>query len=113
MQIKLTESNRALSEVIQLINLNQREQKLGINTLQELTSFKDDVPSYKAVGRIFISESLPSLREQLKENISKSEELVKKLESKKDYLKKQVKSDEDDLKELVNQIQTKGKKDAK
>jgi len=66
LQNKLTESNRALSQVIQLINLNKAEQKRGISTTEELSLVKDSTPSYKSVGRMFLAEPLPSLKTQLK-----------------------------------------------
>jgi len=106
--MKLTESNRALSQVLQLISLNKVEQKRGASTIEELNLVPDTTPSYKAIGRMFLAEPLPALKTQLKGMMSKVEEQIGSLETKRDYLKKQVKQDEDNLNELVQQIHRKG-----
>eukprot|EP01123_Difflugia_compressa_P004080 TRINITY_DN15430_c0_g1_i1.p1 TRINITY_DN15430_c0_g1~~TRINITY_DN15430_c0_g1_i1.p1 ORF type:complete len:144 (+),score=31.97 TRINITY_DN15430_c0_g1_i1:51-434(+) len=105
LQCKLTESSRALSHVIQLISLNQREQKLGTLTIKELSGLPPNIPSYKTVGRMFIREPLPELQEQLNGMLVKVADQIKLLEGKRDYLKKQVIANENELSELVLQIQ--------
>jgi len=110
LQNKLTNSNRALIQVIQLINLNKTEQKRGIMTVEELNSIKENTPSFKSVGRMFLSEPLPSLKAQLHGMLVQVEEQIKSLEAKKDYLKKQVKQDEENLNELVIQLYSRGSK---
>jgi len=105
LQLKVTESNRALGNVLQLIGLNKFEQKRGVGTLQELDAFTESTTSYKTVGRMFIAEPLPSLKAQLRDQLHQVEEQIKSLETKRDYIKKQVKQDEDNLTELVRQIQ--------
>jgi len=110
LQLKVTESNRSLSQVLQLINLNKVEQKRGAATIEELHTVTDDTPSYKSVGRMFLKEPLPSLRQQLQGMMGQVENQITALETKRDYLKKQVKQDEDNLNEVVQQFYRKGAK---
>jgi len=110
LQLKLTESNRSLGQVLQLINLNKVEQKRGAATIEELNAVADDTPSYKSVGRMFKKEPLPSLKKQLQGMMVQVDNQITALETKPDYLKKQVKQDEDNLNEMVQQFYRKGVK---
>eukprot|EP01125_Pyxidicula_operculata_P001718 TRINITY_DN11542_c0_g1_i1.p1 TRINITY_DN11542_c0_g1~~TRINITY_DN11542_c0_g1_i1.p1 ORF type:complete len:124 (-),score=30.47 TRINITY_DN11542_c0_g1_i1:55-426(-) len=104
LQSKLSESSYALSHCLNLITLNQREKQRGIASIQELEEMSEKTPSYKSVGRMFIKEDLPELKNQLKQMLTDVDEQIKTLDSRKEYIKKQVKQDEDNLNEVVSQI---------
>ena len=120
LQVKLTESNRALTQVLQLIAVTKMEQKRGAATIEELNTIPSETPSFKSVGRMFLKEPLPSLNKKLHGVVpvlysyaagmmEQVENQITSLETKRDYLKKQVKQDEDNLNEVIQQLYKKPK----
>eukprot|EP00461_Guttulinopsis_vulgaris_P000060 UN00060 len=74
-------------------------------TLEELAPIEDDAVAYRAVGRMFIKENLPAVREEINTIIVTEEQAMEKLEKSVAALDQRVRAAEADIRELLNQVQ--------
>ncbi|CAI9733947.1 prefoldin subunit 1-like [Octopus vulgaris] len=68
---------------------------------QEISTLPSDTRTYEGVGRMFILQEIPQVRENLMKKIETSEEKVKTLTNKQVILEKSLKDSEDNLREMI------------
>jgi len=92
LQNKLTESNRSLTQTIQLINYQKAEQKRGILTAEELAAIQDNTPSFKSVGRMFFGGASAVFTDPTEWNVGTSRRTSEVTRSKERLLKETSKT---------------------
>ncbi|XP_052829263.1 prefoldin subunit 1 isoform X1 [Octopus bimaculoides] len=68
---------------------------------QEISTLPSDTRTYEGVGRMFILQEIPQVRENLMKKIETSEEKIKTLTDKMTYLENSLKDEEMNLREMV------------
>ncbi|XP_014786477.1 prefoldin subunit 1 isoform X2 [Octopus bimaculoides] len=68
---------------------------------QEISTLPSDTRTYEGVGRMFILQEIPQVRENLMKKIETSEEKIKTLTNKQVILEKSLKDSEDNLREMI------------
>ncbi|GAB1605079.1 prefoldin subunit 1 isoform X1 [Argonauta hians] len=68
---------------------------------QEISNLPTDIRTYEGVGRMFILQEIPQVRQNLTRKIETSEEKIKTLTEKMAYLEKSLKTEEMNLREMV------------
>ncbi|KAG8373911.1 hypothetical protein BUALT_Bualt11G0074500 [Buddleja alternifolia] len=102
-QGRMIEATGKLKQVqIQLRN-KEGEKKRAYLTLEELKQLSDDTNTYKSIGRTFVLEPKPVLKEELEQKLKDSEAAIASLQTSKEYLEKQMAEVESNLRELLQQ----------
>ncbi|PFX14328.1 prefoldin subunit 1-like [Stylophora pistillata] len=70
-------------------------------TDQELASLPSDIPTYQAVGRMFVLQPVSDIRKDLSQKLQSNEEKIKSIEANKEYLQRSVKEHEDNIREML------------
>eukprot|EP01120_Amphizonella_sp_Union-15-10_P009746 TRINITY_DN3763_c0_g1_i1.p1 TRINITY_DN3763_c0_g1~~TRINITY_DN3763_c0_g1_i1.p1 ORF type:complete len:118 (+),score=29.32 TRINITY_DN3763_c0_g1_i1:143-496(+) len=104
LQNNLLEASRQYQQVVTIMHLNEREKKKGQIALEELNAFPESSKSYKAVGRAFMLEPLPKLKEKLSRQIQKCEKEISKQKNKSQFLEKKVKGYENQMAVIIGTL---------
>ena len=92
---------RAESEIEQC-KIGVRHAKL---TQKEVSELPQDTRVYRSCGRLFVLESVATVKDMQETKIKEKEEKVKALEAQNEYLKKSLKESEDSIREMLLQRQ--------
>ncbi|XP_035657622.1 prefoldin subunit 1-like, partial [Branchiostoma floridae] len=72
-------------------------------TDKEISSLPQETRVYEGVGRMFLLQPIPTVRENLKTKVESSDEKIKKLQSNKTYLERNVKESQENIREMIMQ----------
>eukprot|EP01112_Ceratiomyxa_fruticulosa_P009618 TRINITY_DN2518_c0_g1_i1.p1 TRINITY_DN2518_c0_g1~~TRINITY_DN2518_c0_g1_i1.p1 ORF type:complete len:124 (-),score=28.71 TRINITY_DN2518_c0_g1_i1:151-522(-) len=101
LQDRLMEQNRNLQQVKARIQMNTNEKKRSQFTLQEINTLPPSTRTYKAVGKAFILESIPSIKSEISKRIEKIDTEVTTLTNQTKYIERQILDTESGIKELI------------
>ncbi|KAI8815655.1 Prefoldin [Fimicolochytrium jonesii] len=102
-QVKMVETGRQLGIVKAQLSAREREKRVCDLTVKELASIPGtDVNAYRAVGKMFIQERLPTLISELEKRKSDSEREAKNFERAAAKLERDLKDTQDTWKEIMH-----------
>ncbi|EPZ32444.1 Prefoldin [Rozella allomycis CSF55] len=99
-QAKMIEFQRQLNSVRSQIQAKDHERRAAMLTLREVSLF-ENVPLYKAVGRMFLKDTKENILSGLNSKIESSKDEVAKLEKNAEYFDRNLKDVESSLRELL------------
>ena len=74
-------------------------------TLKELEPIEDEAVTYRAIGRMFLKDSLPDVRIEIQTIIDETAQEIQKLEKTVEQLDQRVRESESDVREMLAQQQ--------
>ena len=74
-------------------------------TLKELEPIEDEAVTYRAIGRMFLKDSLPDVRIEIQTIIDETAQEIQKLEKTVEQLDQRVRESEADVREMLAQQQ--------
>lgn len=102
---KLFELYKHRSNNITQAQLLEREKRMATLTFAELERLPEDTPTYKAIGRMYITKSKGSLKEDIGRNIEYCEAELKKLQETRTSILKRIEAEEENFRNIFQKIQ--------
>ena len=101
LQARVVETSQQLQLARTSFQLKIQERKRADVTLRELEKIGDDVPTYRAVGRMFLRSSIPEVRQDLDKRRVKVAGEADALQKNIGYLERSVEDGENNLRDFV------------
>ena len=95
---------KELQHVVADIRREERQGKLNQLTTKQLDEMPGETKAYRAVGKMFLAQTLEEVKETLDEETSEGEEKRTQLLRKKDYLELQLKGVNNDMQEIYKAL---------
>ncbi|KAG2382207.1 hypothetical protein C9374_005409 [Naegleria lovaniensis] len=102
---KLFELYKHRSNNITQTQLLEREKRMATLTLAEVERLPEETPTYKAIGRMYITKSKGSLKEDIGRNIEYCEAELKKLQETRTSIFKRIEAEEENFRNIFQKIQ--------
>ncbi|XP_019628545.1 PREDICTED: prefoldin subunit 1-like [Branchiostoma belcheri] len=103
LQTKMISTQQQLKVADAQIDAQRRLQQHAKLTDQEISSLPEGTRVYEGVGRMFILQPIPTVRDNLKTKVESSDDKIKKLQSNKTYLERNVKESQENIREMIMQ----------
>ncbi|XP_066269527.1 prefoldin subunit 1-like [Branchiostoma lanceolatum] len=103
LQTKMITTQQQLKVADAQIEAQRRVQQHAKLTDQEISTLPEETRVYEGVGRMFILQPIPTVRDNLKTKMESSEEKIKKLQSNKTYLERNCKESQENIREMIMQ----------
>ncbi|KAI8497431.1 Prefoldin subunit 1 [Branchiostoma belcheri] len=103
LQTKMISTQQQLKVADAQIEAQRRLQQHAKLTDQEISSLPEGTRVYEGVGRMFILQPIPTVRDNLKTKVESSDDKIKKLQSNKTYLERNVKESQENIREMIMQ----------
>ncbi|XP_078166411.1 PREFOLDIN 1 [Carex rostrata] len=102
LQERMIETTAKLKQVVNQMQLKEREKKRAYLTLEELKQVPDDANTYKTIGR-FVLEPKSVLVDEQEKKLKDSDNAISSLMTTKEILEKQLGETETNIRELLQQ----------
>ncbi|CAH1247806.1 PFDN1 [Branchiostoma lanceolatum] len=103
LQTKMITTQQQLKVADAQIEAQRRVQQHAKLTDQEISTLPEETRVYEGVGRMFLLQPIPTVRDNLKTKMESSEEKIKKLQSNKTYLERNCKESQENIREMIMQ----------
>ena len=107
LEVKFMKQKKELQHVVADIRREERQGKLNQLTTKQLDEMPGETKAYRAVGKMFLAQTLEEVKETLEEETSEGEEKRTQLLRKKDYLELQLKGVNNDMQEIYKALDKK------
>ena len=104
LEAKFMKQKKELQHVVADIRREERQGKLNQLTTKQLDEMPGETKAYRAVGKMFLAQTLEEVKETLDEETSEGEEKRTQLLRKKDYLELQLKGVNNDMQEIYKAL---------
>ncbi|KAF3338309.1 prefoldin subunit 1 [Carex littledalei] len=103
LQERMIETTAKLKQVVNQMQLKEREKKRAYLTLEELKQVPDDANTYKTIGKLFVLEPKLVLVDEQEKKLKDSDDAISSLTTTKEILEKQLGETETNIRELLQQ----------